>query len=93
MISFSLIGVGSGEPRQRPIQLVRTPRVAGDHGGTAGSSVALGKQVTDDARVVGQRRGVDRVQRDGSFHIAELPHVVLQSADRCPAEQRVADGL
>ena len=27
------------------------------------------------------------------FHVAELPHVVLQLADRGPAEQRVADRL
>ena len=55
--------------------------------------MTLGQQVSDNAGVVGQRGGVDRVQRDGPLHVAELPDVVLPAVDGRPAEQGVADRL
>ena len=93
VVGLGLVGVGPGEPGHGPVQLVGPAGVARDHGGATGAGVPLGQQVTDDAGVVGQRRGIDGVERDGALHVPELPDVVLPLADGGPAEERVAHRL
>ena len=55
--------------------------------------MALGEQVADHPGIVGERRFADGIQRDGSFHVPELAHVVLPAVDGGPAQQGIAHGL
>src|SRR5688572_29269189 len=93
VVALGLVGVALREQAERTIGLVAPAEVAGDHRRAAGARVPLREKQPADSGVVGQRRGVDAVDDDGSFHVAELAHVVLALTDRGPAEQRVADRL
>ena len=93
MVLLGLIGIGLGELAHGHVDLVRRTEVPGDHRRAAGASVPLGQQVATDAGIVGQRPGIDAVDRNRSFHVAELPHVILPIVDRRPAEKWVTDRL
>ena len=63
VVGFGLVSVGPRELGHGPIQLVGSADIARDHGSATGAGVPLGQQATDDAGIVGQRRGIDGVER------------------------------
>ena len=93
MVTLCLIGVMPGEPAHRLVQFLPRTDISGDHGCAAGPGVTLGQQSATHLYIVGQCLRAERVHRDGSLHIAELPHVELPPGHGRPAQQRVADRL
>jgi hypothetical protein len=92
VVALGSVGVGAGESTQGPVDFIAAAEVAGDHGGSAGASVAFQQQAADPG-VVGQGAGADPVDGDGAFHVPELSDVVLVVSDGGPSQQRIADGL
>ena len=93
VVAFGLVGVGAGEPAHRPVELVGSAGVSGDHGGTGGAGVPFGKQPATNAHIVGECVAAEGIEGDAAHHVAELPDVVLPTGDSRPAEQRIGDSL
>ena len=55
--------------------------------------MSLGEQMTQDPRVVRQRFRLERVERDGALHVAELADVIRPVLDRRPPQERIAHRL
>ena len=93
VVGFSLIRVGPRESGQGTIQLLGLAGVARDHGSAAGAGVPLRQQVANDAGVICQSRRIDGVERDGAFHVPELPHVILSLTNGGPPQEWIAHSL
>ncbi|MCP6451584.1 hypothetical protein NL490_28245, partial [Klebsiella pneumoniae] len=52
--------------------------------------MSLGEQMTQDPRVIRQRSGFERVERDCALHVAELADVVRPVLNRRPPQERIA---
>src|SRR5215207_2609750 len=84
VVGLGLVGVGPGEPSERPVGAVALAKVAGQDGGPGGAGMALGQQGAADPGVVHQGRPIHAVDGDGALHVAELAHVVVAAGHAGP---------